>query len=435
MISILHISDLHFTIDGAGSQFDRDLKIREALLADLGRDERKDLAAIVVTGDITYHGRAAEFARAKAWLEDVRKAAGVAPEGIFVVPGNHDVNQEVVTKASSLWDLHQGLRAQAPREDRLLSLQKKLQDPFDFLMAMIEYRAFATEYGCSTNTKEVAWVETLGDEHLLEDGTAVRIHGLNSALISDQEDKKANLLLGDFQFQHFNADPDVVSLVLCHHPHPWLLDGNEANDYFRNQTHVVLCGHDHSPRCYKEGGSLRLFAGAIHPNRRETDWEPCYHVLRLSVETVPARTLRVRVTTRTWRPKDKCFGPYAQPDGKLYHEELVSLPAWPGRKTPQAAITVSSPVGATVAAKPTKDEFQAARRKLIVHFFRLGTIARYQAAISAGVWDDADDALDLQARWTRVFERAEQLEKLAALWAAIAAQDKTLSGQPNPFTP
>ena len=81
-----------------------------------------------------------------------------------------------------------------------------------------------------------------------------------------------------------------------------------------------------------------------------------------------------------------------------------------------------------------KDAFAAARRKLIVHFFRLGTLSRYQAVLDAGVWDESDDALAGQARWARVFERAEKTDKLAALWTAVAAKDETLAEQANPFT-
>ena len=65
MLTFLHLSDLHFTTSDAGTQFDLDVKIREALLADLGKDERTNFDAILVTGDIAYHGRAEEFAMAK----------------------------------------------------------------------------------------------------------------------------------------------------------------------------------------------------------------------------------------------------------------------------------------------------------------------------------------------------------------------------------
>jgi hypothetical protein len=93
-----------------------------------------------------------------------------------------------------------------------------------------------------------------------------------------------------------------------------------------------------------------------------------------------------------------------------------------------------SSLGGTVTATLASDAFTAARRKLVVHFFRLGTIARYRVVIDAGVWEESDDALDGQARWARVFERAEKAAKFGALWDAVAASDETLTGQPNPFT-
>jgi hypothetical protein len=81
----------------------------------------------------------------------------------------------------------------------------------------------------------------------------------------------------------------------------------------------------------------------------------------------------------------------------------------------------------------TPEAFTAARRKLIVHFFRLGTIARFQVAINAEVWEEIDDAFDGQERWARVFDRAERAGKLRSLWEAIAAEDQSLTGQDNPF--
>ena len=284
MLTFLHLSDLHFTTSDAGTQFDLDVKIREALLADLGKDERTNFDAILVTGDIAYHGRAEEFAMAKKWFEEVRIRTSTSPEALYVVPGNHDVNRDTVSVGSSLWELHQTLRQEMPHANRLKSLEKKLQDPFDFLTALKEYRNWAAECGCPTNPEELAWVQ-VHDSKTLDDGSRIRFHGLNSALISDDKDKKANLLLSKFQFGHFDASPNYVNIVLCHHPPNWLIDGDQADDYFRNQAQVVLCGHEHDTRCYRVENSVRVFAGAVHPNPREQTYEPCYHVLKLFIDT------------------------------------------------------------------------------------------------------------------------------------------------------
>jgi predicted phosphodiesterase len=441
MLTFLHLSDLHMTTKGAGTQFDRDFKIRQALLDDLGTEGRTDFDAILVTGDIAYHGSSDEFARAKLWFEEIRAKTNTDPEALFVVPGNHDVNQKTVFKSSALWDLHQSLRdLRKSSEERLASLEAKLEDPsLDFLAALKEYRAFAQEYGCATSCQELAWVQTLDEGKRLEDGSVIRFHGLNSALLSDAADAKPNLLLGELQFVNFSSDPQYVNVVLCHHPQNWLIDDNEANDFFRAQAHVLLSGHEHDTRCYFEGGCLRIRAGAIHPNRREDRWEPCYHVLRISVDSSKIRELVVQVETRVWRPKDKCFAKYVQGDGSDFHTERIPLKAWAGSAaSPQISVSanplvpVSSPKEVS-ARTMTPDEFAAARRKLIVHFFRVGTLSRFRSAISAGVWEEGDDAFDGQERWARVFERAEKNEKLEALWDAVAKEDQTLSGQINPF--
>jgi 3',5'-cyclic AMP phosphodiesterase CpdA len=442
MLTFLHLSDLHITTKDAGTQFDRDLKIRDALLDDLGIDNRTNFDAILITGDIAYHGLAEEFARAKEWFEKVRIKTNSDPDALFVVPGNHDVNQGVVYKSSALWELHQALRdSKKSHEERLMNLEAKLKDPsLDFLAALKEYSTFAQEYDCPTSCKDLTWVRFLNGGKSLQDGTVVRFHGLNSALLSDASDTKANLLLGEFQFRHFGADARYVDVVLCHHPHSWLIDGNRANDRFRTQAHVVLSGHEHDARYYIEGGSLRVFAGATHPSRCEGPWEPCYHVLRLSVDTTVSRELIVGVETRVWREKDQCFCHENRGDSAVSHEERLPLKAWVRPVAGTGLLSSTNPLTPVSSTEVmnvttmTPDVFAASRRKLIVHFFRVGLLPRFKATIKAGVWEEGDDAFDGQERWARVFERAEKNGKLELLWDAVAQEDKTLAGQINPFT-
>lgn len=438
-MKFLHLSDLHFTTDTAGTVFDHDLKIREALLDDLGKDGRDNYQGIFVTGDIAYHGHADEFARASTWLEDVRKKTASTPEAIFVVPGNHDVNRAIVGEGSSLWSLHQMLRQDMPPAARSDSLDKKLQDSLDFLSAQKEYAAFAKEHECPSTAANPAWSFTL--DETFDDGSRVRIHGLNSAILCDGMDAKGNLLLGDCQFHHFDNRPGFVNIVLCHHPASWLIDGPQANDHLRNQAHLVLSGHEHDARCYLEGKSLRVMAGAVHPNRRDQKWEPTYHAIWLSVrQTDSSRDLVIRVESRVWLQKDLRFGPVAEASGALHVEHVIPLAAWtrPSPNPPQAStvlplspVPVTSPSPSSISA----EAYTSARRRLIVHFFRLGMVSRYETVITAGVWQDSDDAFDGQAKWARVFDRAEKEQKFPALWEAVAKKDETLAAQPNPFIP
>lgn len=436
MRAFLHMSDLHFSMKDADTAFDHDKKVREEILRDLGVADRVNLDGIFITGDVAYHGKSAEFERAKEWFEQVRQKVNCPPEAVFVVPGNHDVDRSVVPTESNLWESQQALRKPGlDHEARNASLARKLKDSIDFLSAQEAYKEFAKNYDCNTSAQAPAWMLVL-NQMPLEDGSQIRVHGLNTVIVSNGDDAKANLLLGPTQFHNFSHEAGYVNIVLCHHPHSWLLDGNAANDFLRNQSQVVLCGHEHEVRTYMEGGSLRVFAGAVHPNSRESNYQPCYHVLRLSIETSSsARELVVDVETRVWLSKEKCFGPSVNKDGKLTERYMVRMAKWAsagGGSGATGPAPNSSGAGGTSSAKAL-DEFVAAKRRLVVHFFRIGMLQRFQIADELQLLKPEDDALQGHARWARVFDRAESSKRLHTLWERVSKIDPDLVGSTNPF--
>ncbi len=441
MLTFLHLSDLHFVTAGAGTQYELDDEIRAALLDDLGKEGRSHFDAILVTGDVAYHGLAEEFERASEWFAEVRKITGVPDEFLFTVPGNHDVNQCHVQKGSIMWDAHQSLRQINDEAERDGDLQGKLTDSsWDFLLPLREYRDFAAQHGRlgTTSAQELAWACRLTS--VLDDGTPVVLHGLNSAFLSDSGDMKANLLVSPFQFRSLRVKQDCVNLVMCHHPSTWLIDGNHVEDRLRKHAHVVLTGHEHQSRCFSVGDGLRVCAGAVHPSRGEREWNPGYNVIRLSVEHGAARSLLTEVEARVWHKTRFifCNSPYSNASKCFQHRQ--SLPAL-GIATasdlgegPPKLLSRLSPMTVTESPEPAQDAaFAAARRKLIIHFFRLGPIGRYEAVKAAGVWEDSDARFEGQTLWARVFDRATVGNKLASLWEAVATEDKTLIGQSNPF--
>lgn len=436
MRAFLHMSDLHFSTMDADTTFDHDKKIRAEILRDLGVDNRVNLDGIFITGDIAYHGKTAEFERAKEWFEEVRQKVKCPPEAVFVVPGNHDVDRSIVPTASNLWESQQALRKDGLKDaDRNASLERKLKDSIDFLSAQEAYKEFAKNYACNTSAQAPAWMLVLNQKPL-EDGSQIRVHGLNTAIVSNGNDAKANLLIGPTQFHNFSHEPGYVNIVLCHHPHSWWMDGNEGNDYLRSQSQIVLCGHEHDPRTYPEGGSLRVFAGAVHPNSREANYLPCYHILRLSMETSnSSRELVVEVETRVWMSKEKCFGPYAHKDGKLTVTHKLLMTKWERTSDGSGigAPAVSGKAPSPSAAAKALDEFVAAKRKLVVHFFRISMIQRFQIANDLQILKPEDEDLQGHARWARVFDRAESNKKLHEFWERVSKIDPDLVGTTNPF--
>ncbi len=91
----LHLSDWH----QKGPDFDRDV-VRDKLLEDLrGRvdgicPDLRHIDFIVFSGDVAHNSSEKEFkAAARHLIEPVLSETGVAPERLFIVPGNHDLDR------------------------------------------------------------------------------------------------------------------------------------------------------------------------------------------------------------------------------------------------------------------------------------------------------------------------------------------------------
>jgi hypothetical protein len=98
-VKILHLSDLHFgTQDDArtwAGQLAEDLS---------GGLNCKRLDALIVSGDVGTRSGPEEYAAAKMFLDALCAELGPGPEGIVIVPGNHDLNWKQAKKGYSLMD-------------------------------------------------------------------------------------------------------------------------------------------------------------------------------------------------------------------------------------------------------------------------------------------------------------------------------------------
>lgn len=94
--TILHITDPHFAMDGHRAQhvwrLESEQAKRDTLAEALARavDKRK-IAFVVVTGDLTFVGTEPEFEEARRFLVRLQAQLDLASDQIIVVPGNHDI--------------------------------------------------------------------------------------------------------------------------------------------------------------------------------------------------------------------------------------------------------------------------------------------------------------------------------------------------------
>jgi predicted phosphodiesterase len=441
-LTLLHLSDIHFRHRQGSAQFDLDAQLRKPLLDDI-KSKPADGAnydALLITGDIAFSGKKAEYDRAKVWLEEIYTQAGALPERTYLVPGNHDVNRDMVVPGGAIWNNHAALRQTADKVMRRELLQTQLtRDPACNPLAPLEfYNEFAQGYGCRTEKDKLAWVDNFPLS--LNDGSTLRLHGLNSALNSDEGDEMGGLYLAPFQTQHLNRDIGLIDLVLCHHPPHWLLDRMEIDGALKSFARIVLFGHEHNHRLQRVDNTVQLFAGAVHPAARDPDWLPTYHILRLHVDgTGGSRQLVVQVYSRELRTLEYAFVPRMSEDGKMFQERRVDLPEWrppsPIMVAPDTTSDVCSPLKTKMTAgnHSTSSPPPTAFRELLVNFHRLSTPVRYKIATELDLLRDGDD-LPPQQQWDLVFQRAREEEKLAALWKAVAAHDTAFAKRQNPFT-
>lgn len=303
-LTLIHLSDIHFREDD-GTLSDRNRDLRTMLQNDLRRQLRKVVRydGIAVTGDVGFSGKRNEYDIATEWLETVCEEIGCPAEAVLPTPGNHDVNRDDVT--DEIRAIHRKLRSCERRDinDQIRTLLKT-GEVEKLLIPIRNYNAFASQYKCELSPDRLYWER----DFLLSGGITLRFRGLNSACISNDEDNEdANrLILSEFQTQLVEQS-GVQYVTLGHHPPSWLRDQDEADSYFNQRSRLQLFGHKHEQTILPIGQSVRIVAGATHPDRREPEWEPRYNIVQFRVVDGRRATLKIVVTPRRWSKEAKGF--------------------------------------------------------------------------------------------------------------------------------
>ncbi len=441
MLTFLHLSDIHFRNRSTGDQFDLEAQLRRSMLNDIVSKPANgaDYDGLLITGDIAFSGKKEEYDRAKSWLDEIYSMAAVPPENSYVIPGNHDVNRDMVVKNGAIWNNHAVLRNAENRIKRQETLQTQLvSDPAcDPLATLAGFNEFAQGYECRTAKNNLAWFHVFPKP--LDDGSELRITGLNSALNSDSGDLIANLYVSPFQTSHLSDESGVINMVLCHHPPNWLLDQNDIEGILNRFVKVALFGHEHSHRSRIVNDTVELFAGAVHPVARDPDWLPTYHILQLEITgTGKERKLVVRIHSREFRNYDHVFVRRSAAGGKDFEEYRINLKEW-NRPVPVVIPIAPAPISGvssgsakmTVTSQPASTP-PMVLRELLVHFHRLSTPVRFKIVTKLGLLRDRDD-FPPQQLWDLVFKRAREENRLSEMWDEIAKIDTSFAKRPNPF--
>jgi predicted phosphodiesterase len=370
--------------------------------------------------------------RIRSWLRTIypyslARESGCPLERIFVVPGNHDIDRSRIDGSRQIRNIHKAIKDAAPAY-RYRELQAQLTDAatgralFEPLAA---YNEFAAHFNCQVFHERLAWKQDLD----LAPGMTLRIHGFTSTLLSGavtqdgQDDKQLSLYLSPWQTGLLDPDPNVVNLVMGHHPPDWLMDQDEVEDAVHGRAAIHLWGHKHRQRINKDDQYIRLAAGAVNPDAGEPGWHPAYNLIELSVQgSGPARALHVTAHLLEWQTNPERYRARQDSQGQAIFQHLIHCPGDEHPTPPAPAAPSAGPalegVAAVAAQAPDVEAAmgETSTRHLVIRWWGLPMAARREIALRLGLISEDEVSLPEPERYARALLRAKernQLEQVA----------------------
>ncbi|AZO30807.1 metallophosphoesterase [Mesorhizobium sp. M1B.F.Ca.ET.045.04.1.1] len=303
---LLHISDIHFSTGDIDKPYDQNLGLRGDMIQDvkgMRKQLNRPIDAILISGDIAYHGRKEEFDFALTWLkEELCPVSGCKIEDVVVIPGNHDVDRKAA-EAPMHADARAMLRS-TPISQANQAITRYVDDETSsqMLFKPIEnYNRFSANFLCEIGfyNKDTGRKPYTFRDFTLSDGSTLRVWGFNSVLICDGKDGKDNMFVDPSAAQIIKREDGVTHLVMCHHPFGWLRNAGEFRDRIESVAHLHLFGHEHSLRVEDYRRFTRIRAGALQPSRDEAGWQPGYNIIDVDVSgRAHDRRLDVKIWVR-----------------------------------------------------------------------------------------------------------------------------------------
>lgn len=279
IISILHISDFHFT-----KRKERDQEIVvDALVADLAQlcigHRRPDM--IVFTGDLVQaggidsHDEAYDFV-----ISRVAKATGCSDERIFIVPGNHDLSWKSIEASEAA---HKDWRSQIGELHEAIGLNtrfdgKQFDGPIaDKFKAFFELETYLRgDEQLKARKLKNAFVSVDHIAPLNIDFVSFNTAGFSSGGHGQFEPDQCHLAIPEYaSLEAVRAlTPGSFRIFATHHPLSWLSDSSakQLGGIFQEHGNLHLFGHMHDPQPQNvEGLKGRILtdqAGAIFTARQ-----------------------------------------------------------------------------------------------------------------------------------------------------------------------
>ncbi len=418
-LTFIHLSDIHFH-KNSGDNYDLDSDLRNEILEDIKRevDTLGKVSGILISGDIAFSGVQIEYKNAESFLLELCQILHISETTIYCVPGNHDVDQSII-RAS-----HSFERAQSSIEESQninSEIAGYMRDP-SFKAVMYshihEYNNFSAKFNCYIDADNQIWKDYLK----LNDGSCLRLYGLNSVIISSHKDQdNRKMVLGENQVPH--SENSVSYLVMGHHPPELWKDPEEIKNKLSRRAHIQLYGHKHSQSIVIKNNSLTLYSGAAHPSRSGEEWKPRYNWLTVYVKGVETnRSLMIRVYPRVLDEANSVFiADTNSCSGSDFVEHSLILQPWKAEN-----ITSMEEDKMPNIRKVEKNENKTTTafisdpiRTIVFRFFGLSYTIRTSLLNELELLHDEDDGIEHTKLFKILLTRAEEKSILPELWEKI----------------
>lgn len=442
----VHLSDIHFGQERHGTLVLHN-EVRETLLKDCAamRTQVGQAHGILVAGDIAYAGKRDEYKRATDWLERLTEAVGCSQTAVYVVPGNHDIDLDEIGHLGKM--VHDKIREGSPTSIQadLEGISKGNEASNPLLPKLKAYREFAEQYGCDfESAARPSWQKnfSFGRQHTL------CLLGLNTVQVSNKQDLRGNMVLGNTQYIIPQpADVEVEHVVMLHHPLEWFKDRVEAEQWLYSRARVIMVGHEHIPAIQKilhenKNERLMIASGATNPPETGGRYRYTYNWLEFRLQATDAvPDLVVKVYPRIWVEEHTMFMPdHARLGGDESREFPLACPNF------KSQLIQHEPAGAAPAAKaperittegvaPMVGEHDERFARLRYFFWRfLDWRQRLSVLVQLDVLPNTPERPMPQTMERLALNSARAQKKLDKLWAAVMELVPEDKREDNPFT-
>jgi len=206
-------------------------------------EQATTLDFILISGDIAHSGQAEEYRVADVFCQQLRQAAQLPAQRLFVVPGNHDIDRHQVKtlhrkrlyRFADQADLTE-LLGDAPT----LALITQKFTAFNQFASQVMARSVPYGWGIPLTLDKQGWRFT------------INLVGLNTALFGGYDgDDQQQLAVSQHQLARLqqNLDKEALFTLAClHHPaSTWHAADQITWAQLQDKMHVILTGPTHNP--------------------------------------------------------------------------------------------------------------------------------------------------------------------------------------------